>query len=47
ERKGYMLRTLHVVKMRGTMHSLAKYILDLTPNGVVLIPLLKWGAESG
>ncbi|MDI6708937.1 MAG: ATPase domain-containing protein [Candidatus Thermoplasmatota archaeon] len=47
ERKGYMLRTLHVVKMRGTTHSLAKYILDLTPNGVVLIPLLKWGAESG
>ncbi len=47
ERKGYMLRTLHVVKMRGTMHSLAKYILELTPNGVVLVPLLKWGAESG
>jgi len=47
ERKGYMLRTLHVVKMRGTMHSLAKHILDLTPQGVVLVPLLKWGAESG
>ncbi len=46
ERKGYMLRTLHVVKMRGTTHSLAKYILDLTPGGIVLIPLLKWGAES-
>ncbi|MEW6069193.1 MAG: ATPase domain-containing protein [Candidatus Thermoplasmatota archaeon] len=46
ERKGYMLRTLHVVKMRGTTHSLAKYILDLTPSGIVLIPLLKWGAES-
>jgi circadian clock protein KaiC len=47
ERKGYLLRTLHVVKMRGTTHSLAKYVLELTGKGVEIVPLLKWGAESG
>lgn len=43
ERKGDLLRTLQVVKMRGTTHSRAKYILDLTSVGVLLAPLLKGG----
>src|SRR6059058_1256287 len=30
ERRGDLLRTLQVVKMRGTTHSRAKYVLDLT-----------------
>src|SRR3989449_168589 len=30
ERRGDLLRTLQIVKMRGTTHSRAKYVLDLT-----------------
>ncbi len=43
ERQGDLLRTLQVVKMRGTTHSRAKYIIDLTSAGVLLAPLLKGG----
>ena len=43
ERRGDLLRTLQVVKMRGTQHSRTKYVLDLTPVGVLLVPLLKGG----
>lgn len=43
ERRGDLLRTLQVVKMRGTTHSRAMYILDLTSCGVLLAPLLKGG----
>lgn len=45
ERRGDLLRTLQVVKMRGTTHSRAKYVLDLTPTGVLLVPMLKGGGE--
>ncbi|RLF49041.1 MAG: circadian clock protein KaiC [Thermoplasmata archaeon] len=41
ERSGDMLRTLQVIKMRGTQHSRAKYVLDLTDIGVLLVPMLK------
>ena len=44
ERRGDLLRTLQVIKMRGTMHSRAKYVLDLTSMGVLLVPLLKGGS---
>ena len=47
ERRGDLLRTLQVVKMRGTSHSRAKYVLDLTTEGVLLVPLLKGGSVSG
>ncbi len=43
ERNGDMLRTLQVIKMRGTSHSRAKYVLDLTTAGTLLVPLLKGG----
>jgi len=43
ERRGDLLRTLQVVKMRGTQHSRTKYVLDLTPLGVLLVPMLKGG----
>ena len=46
ERRGDLLRTLQVIKMRGTMHSRAKYELDLTPVGVLLVPLLKGGSTG-
>jgi circadian clock protein KaiC len=46
ERRGDLLRTLQVIKMRGTMHSRAKYVLDLTSMGVLLVPLLKGGSTG-
>ncbi len=46
ERRGDLLRTLQVIKMRGTMHSRTKYVLDLTPMGVLLVPLLKGGSTG-
>jgi RecA-superfamily ATPases implicated in signal transduction len=45
ERKGDLLRTLRVVKMRGTSHSRATYVLDITSIGILLVPLLKGGGE--
>jgi KaiC/GvpD/RAD55 family RecA-like ATPase len=44
ERMGHLLRFLQVVKMRGTPHSRAKNTLELTPLGVMLTPMLKWGS---
>ena len=46
ERRGDLLRTLQVVKMRGTGHSRTKYVLDLTTTGVLLVPLLKGGSVA-
>lgn len=46
ERRGDLLRTLQIIKMRGTIHSRARYVMDLTPNGIILAPLLKWGSIS-
>ena len=43
ERRGDLLRTLQVIKMRGTQHTRTKYVLDLTDVGVLLVPLLKGG----
>ncbi|NPA75416.1 MAG: AAA family ATPase [Euryarchaeota archaeon] len=43
ERQGDLLRTIQVIKMRGTTHSRAKYVLDLTSIGVLIAPLLKSG----
>src|SRR5207247_11429214 len=47
ERRSDLLRTLQIVKMRGTTHSRAKYVLDLTTSGVLLVPLLKGGSVTG
>ena len=42
ERKNDLLRTLQVIKMRGTSHSRTKFILNLSSkNGVELAPMLK------
>lgn len=46
ERRGDLLRTLQIIKMRGVSHSRAKYVMDITPNGIILAPLLKWGSTS-
>ena len=39
--RGHLMRTLHVVKMRGTVHSRAKYVMDLSSYGIIIVPLLK------
>ena len=43
ERKGDLLRTMQVPKMKGTAHSRAKYVIDLTGTGVLVTTLLKGG----
>jgi len=44
ERNGDFLRAMQVLKMRGTGHSRAKYVVDITPCGMLTTPLLKGGA---
>jgi len=46
QRLGDILRVLQVVKMRGTAHSRALYVLELTPIGILLAPHLKGGRAS-
>lgn len=42
ERKGDIIRTLQVVKMRGTSHGRTKYVLNMdSKNGIELASLLK------
>lgn len=42
ERRGDMIRTLQVVKMRGTSHSRTKFAVNISSdNGVELSPMLK------
>lgn len=42
ERRGDVVRTLQIIKMRGTDHSRTKYAMELTSTGLVMGPLLKW-----
>ena len=42
ERKGDLVRTLQIVKMRGTTHGRSKFVLNMSSkNGVELAPMLK------
>ena len=41
ERKGSLLRTLQVVKMRGKDHKRTKQLLTITPQGIRLTPLIE------
>ena len=42
ERKGDLLRTLQIVKMRGTAHGRSKFVLTMSSkNGIELAPMLK------
>lgn len=40
-RQGDIIRVLQVVKMRGTSHSRAQYVIELTPLGLLMAPHLK------
>jgi circadian clock protein KaiC len=42
-RRGDLLRVLQVIKMRGTAHSRAQFVIDLTPIGLLMAPFLKGG----
>ena len=42
-RQGDLLRILQVIKMRGTSHSRAQYVIELTPIGLLMAPHLKGG----
>ncbi|MCX6664992.1 MAG: circadian clock protein KaiC [Euryarchaeota archaeon] len=42
ERRGDLIRTLQIVKMRGTSHSRTKFAMNIsTDRGIELLPLLK------
>lgn len=41
ERNNDLVRTLQVIKMRGTEHSRAKFMMDISEFGISLAPLLK------
>lgn len=42
ERKGDLLRTLQIIKMRGTSHGRSKFVLSMSSkNGIELSPMLK------
>jgi|TARA_B100000745_G_C20082129_1_gene369702 circadian clock protein KaiC len=47
QRQGDLLRTLQVVKMRGAKHSRSRQLVELTPIGLSIVPLLKWGQDTG
>jgi circadian clock protein KaiC len=46
-RQGDILRVLQVVKMRGTAHSRAQYVIELTPIGLLMAPHLKGSHPEG
>lgn len=46
-RQGDILRVVQVVKMRGTSHSRAQYVMELTPIGLLMAPHLKGGQSEG
>jgi len=46
-RMGDILRVLQIIKMRGTAHSHAQFVIQLTPIGILMAPHLKGGREGG
>jgi KaiC/GvpD/RAD55 family RecA-like ATPase len=47
ESRGDLLRSLQIIKMRGTDHSRSVYVMDLTRYGLILVPVLKSYAKGG
>jgi len=41
ERKGDLIRTFQLIKLRGTSHSRTKFAMSISKNGIELAPLLK------
>ena len=47
ESRGDLLRSIQVIKMRGTDHSRSVYVMDLTVYGIIIAPVLKSYAKGG
>ena len=47
ESRGDLLRSIQIIKMRGTDHSRSIYVMDLTVYGIILAPILKSYAKGG
>ncbi len=47
ERHNDLVRTLQIIKMRGTEHSRARFMMDLSEFGISLAPLLKKFGDTG
>lgn len=47
ERQNDLVRTLQVIKMRGTEHSRSRFMMDISEYGISLAPLLKFGDAPG
>lgn len=45
ERKGELIRTLQVIKMRGVGHSRNKQVMKIMEEGINLLPMFKAGVE--
>jgi circadian clock protein KaiC len=41
-----LVRTLQVIKMRGTSHERSKYFMELTPDGIRLFDRLHWSLRA-
>ena len=47
ESRGDLLRSIQVIKMRGTDHSRSVYVMDLTVYGIIIAPVLKSYTKGG
>jgi circadian clock protein KaiC len=47
ESRGDLLRSIQIIKMRGTEHSRSRYVMDLTEYGTIIVPVLKSYTKGG
>jgi KaiC/GvpD/RAD55 family RecA-like ATPase len=47
ESRGDLLRSIQIIKMRGTDHSRSVYVMDLTVHGIIIAPILKSYSKGG
>jgi len=47
ESRGDLLRSIQIIKMRGTAHSRSLYVMDLTIYGIIIAPILKSYIKGG
>jgi circadian clock protein KaiC len=47
ESRGDTLRSLQIIKLRGSEHSRSRYVMDLTQYGIIIVPVLKSYAKGG
>lgn len=47
ESRGDLLRGFQIIKMRGSEHSRSVFVMDITPYGIILVPVLKSYTRGG